>query len=68
MLTPTLKQRVIDIDNHANKMLSEGGDEALLRSMHDIMGDLKQIIDMADHSELDAFCVSFRQACGSKYF
>ncbi len=56
MLTPTLEQCVIEIDNHANKMLSEGGDEALLRSMHDIMGDLKHIIGMASHSELDALC------------
>jgi hypothetical protein len=56
MLTPALKQRVIEIDNHANKMVFEGGDEALLRSMHNIMGDLKQIIETADHSELDAFC------------
>ncbi|MBA2650248.1 MAG: hypothetical protein H0U75_11795 [Legionella sp.] len=52
----TLKQRVINIDNYANKILSQGGDEALLRSMHDIMGDLKLILDTANHDELDVLC------------
>jgi len=52
----TLKQRVINIDNYANKILSQGGDEALLRSMHDIMGDLKLIMDTARHDELDVLC------------
>ncbi len=39
-----LKQRVITIDTHANKIWSEGGDEALLLSMHSIMDELKQIM------------------------
>ena len=54
----TLQQRVTHIDNYANELLSKGGDEALLLSMHDIMGDLKIIIDTATHEALDAFCTT----------
>lgn len=52
----TLKQRVININNYANNILAQGADEALLRSLHDIMGDLKLIMDTTTHDELDAFC------------
>ena len=45
MLTPLLKQLVININNRANQLLSQGGDEELLTSLHPLMDDIKQILD-----------------------
>ncbi len=54
------KQLIIDIDKRANRILKNGGsDEELLTSLYDVMGDLKEIIDLSAKNELDAYCQKY---------
>ena len=55
----TTKQLVIHIDNRVNQILVSGGDEKLLISLYDIMGDLKNIMDSSSSQELDAYCQQY---------
>jgi hypothetical protein len=58
-LSLTTKQLVIHIDNRVNQILASGGDEKLLISLYDIMGDLKNIMDSSSSQELDAYCQQY---------
>ena len=59
MSTDELKKRIVTIDNEVKKILSEGGDEALLLSMHRMMDELKHIIDTKNTVELHVFCEEY---------
>lgn len=53
------EQCLADIDKRINKILSDGGDEALLYSLYDFMFDLKKIMDACSHKELDEYCKKY---------
>lgn len=52
--SPT-KQLVIKVDNYVNQLLADGGEEKLLISLLDIMGDIKKIMDSSTKQELDRY-------------
>lgn len=48
------------INNRANDILLKGGgDEELLLSLHDIMGELKKVMDTSTNQELDGYCQKY---------
>lgn len=48
------------VDSHAQSILAQGGgDEALLMSLHDLMGDIKKIMDSNTHDAMDLFCQQY---------
>jgi len=55
--TEHMKLIVENINNRANDILLNGGDdEKLLISLHDIMGELEEVMDAATDQELDGYC------------
>ena len=51
---------VIRIESLANTILSAGGgDEELLLSLYDVMGDVKKVMDSSTHKELDLLCQQY---------
>ena len=53
------KQCLADIDKRIKQTLSDGGDEALLVSLYDFMGDIKKIMDACSNKELDEYCKEY---------
>jgi len=48
------------INEHAYQILANGGgDEELMRSMYDIMPDVKIIMDSSTHNDMDALCYRY---------
>ncbi len=48
------------VDSHAQSIFVQGGgDEALLMSLHDLMGDIKKIMDSNTHDAIDLFCQQY---------
>lgn len=50
---------LLDMDHQVKKILLNGGDEALLYSLYDFMGDFKKITDACSHEELDEYCKKY---------
>ena len=53
------KQRLIDIDAQVKQIIRDGGDEVLLLSLYDFMGDFKKIMDACSNKELDEYCKKY---------
>jgi len=53
-------QLVIAINKQASQTIKNGGDKALLPSLHDIMGDLKKILDSCNEREMNAYCQQYK--------
>lgn len=59
-LTEHIIHIVENINNRANDILLNGGsDEELLLSLHDIMGEIKKVMDASTHEELDGYCKKY---------
>lgn len=59
-MTESVTELVERIDNQANDIiLNGGGDEELLLSLHDVMADLKIIMDASTEQELDLICQQY---------
>lgn len=54
------EQLVTKINSCANEIFAKGGgDEELLMSIHDHMGQIKKIMDASTHSEMDDYCQKY---------
>lgn len=55
-----LKQKIIEIDQRVIKILASGGQEALVLSLHDLMIEVKPVLDAYKG---DKFNHAFNQIC-----
>ena len=54
---------IIKINDKANKLYKQGGDEALLMGLYDIMPKVMTLIDQADNGEIDYYCNQYEGFC-----
>jgi hypothetical protein len=53
-------QLAVRIDTYVTQVLAEGGDEALLRSLADLLDPFRQLLELCTSAEINALCDRYK--------